>query len=188
MQTTDEGARQIKTQVNQCLNKLRAEWGCEGLTEDLIVYCIENALPIISNFPEDNRHGAVEKTIVFQKTVQDGNNWIRECQLGLEIDADQASTSTGQNGHLGCEIYFAGKDRCVGKTIMDARAGRRVFKMHAYLPDGQNPPHYRHEPGSDDSSITYPPSEIAHAGRDLNAEHRCRITRTGHREELKARL
>lgn len=188
VQTTDEGARQIRTQVTQCLNGLRAEWGCEGLTEDLVVYCVENAGPLISNFPEANRRGTVQMTLVLEKTVQDGSQWVRECQLAVEIDADQANANLKQNGHLGCEIYFAGKDKCVGKTMMDARIGRRVFKMHAFLPNGENPPHFRHEPGSDHSSTTYPPSEHAHPGQDLNALHRCRQTRMGHREELRARL
>lgn len=111
--------------------------------------------------------------------VREGVDWIKECQISVEIDADKASTSTGQNGHLGCEIFFVNKKRCIGKTMKDSRAGLRIFKTHAYLPDGLDSPHYRRGPHSEEEAISQPAPRLDQPGSDLTILYRCRLTRTG---------
>ena len=180
VQTTDQGAAEIKKQADSCLETIRDEYGCEGITEEMVRYCLENADPILSDFAGANRKGATEKTVVVEKCVKDGDEWTRECQIAVEIDADEANAGMDHSGHLGCEIYFANKNKCAGKTMKDPRIGRRVFKMHASLPDGQNPPHYRHEPGSEGSVVVYPASEQTNPGSDLKVLYRCRIKTKGH--------
>ena len=145
----------------------------------MVKYCLDNADSVISDFAGANRNGATEKTVVVEKYVKDGNDWVRECQIAVEIDADEANQRLAQNGHLGCEIYFANKNKCAGRTMKDSRIGKRIFKMHASLPDGQNPPHYRHEPDSDEITVVHPASEYKQPGSDLKVMYRCKITTVG---------
>lgn len=139
----------------------------------------DNADSAISDFARANRNGATEKTVVVEKYDKDGDEWIRECQIAVEIDADEANKFFSQNGHLGCEIYFANKNKCAGRTMKDFRIGKRIFKMHASLLDGQDPPHYRHEPDSDEITVVRPASKFEQPGRDLKVRYRYKITTVG---------
>jgi hypothetical protein len=182
---TDQAAAKIKEQADNCLKALHSGHGCEGVTPDMIEYCKDRAGDMIKSFAAANQGGVVQKTIVVEKIVREGRaKWVKECQVSLEIDADKASTRTGQNGHLGCEVYFANKAQCVGKFMGDWRAGKRIFKMHAYLPRGQDPPHSRHEQDDKEHNTilhegsTWGEERKIKQGENWEVLYRCRITTT----------
>lgn len=140
----EEASHELKKEAEKGLQKLRKDHGCEGVTADMKKRCEEWALPMIAGFAKENHNdGCVQLTAVVEKQVQDGNGWVKECQVSVEVDADFANERLGQTGHMGCEIYFANKEACVGKGFNATTAGQRVLKKHAYLPEGINPPYYR---------------------------------------------
>ncbi|KAJ8119590.1 hypothetical protein ONZ43_g3492 [Nemania bipapillata] len=177
---TDQAAAAIKKEADSCFGSGCKAHGCEGVTKDMMDYCLQNAGPMMADFASANRDGCVQKTIVVEKMVQDGSgNWVKECQMAAEVDADPVNPRLEQSGHLGCEIYFANKEACLERPMSEWRAGRRILKVHAFLPDGTNPPHYRHEQGGEEHETTSHPGSSMHTrGRDLKVLYRCRIVTT----------
>ncbi|KIK60903.1 hypothetical protein GYMLUDRAFT_244056 [Collybiopsis luxurians FD-317 M1] len=186
--TTDEGVTEIQQAVSECINGMRREFGTQGVSQDMIDCCHQYADPIIANFANQNRDGETQGTVLVEKWVLEHGTteWTKECQTSIEIDADQRNAKLNQRGHVGCEIYFANKERCIEKTKEDWKAGRRILKMHAYLPEGQDPPHYRHEDGGsgEDPNIEPPRTtpEQRVAGPDLQVMYRCTVRRQGFTE------
>ncbi|KAK4203021.1 hypothetical protein QBC40DRAFT_319142 [Triangularia verruculosa] len=176
VQTASEAVDKIWAQVDGFLGGIRQEFGREGVTETMVKYCQQNVKPLILNFEGLNKKGVKEMGLVFEKQVKVApDTWEKECQISIEIDADKRNEKLKQNGHFGCEIYFANKDRCVGKTMDDPRAGTRLFKMHAFLP--QDPPFYRHGPGKEERVVVFPGSELKEA--DQAILYRCKMVTLG---------
>ena len=176
MQTAREAVNEIWTQADGLLAGIRNEFGREGVTETMVKYCQQHAKPLIIEFEGLNKKGVKEMTLVFEKQVKvPTDSWRKECQISIEIDADEANEKLKQNGHFGCEIYFANEQRCVDKTMDDPRAGIRLFKMHAFLP--RDPPFYRHGPGKEERVVVFPGSELKEG--DQKILYRCKKVTIG---------
>lgn len=186
--TTDAGADRICTEVNRCLRGIQQDYGTQAVSRHMIECCHKYADQIIEDFAERNREGETEAIVLVEKWVHEprGAHWTKECQISVEIDADGANANTGQTGHLGCEMYFAQKGAFAveDKNTELWRLGKPKLKVHAYLANGQDPPHVRHEGTSQgpDPFMETPRTtpEQRNVGRDLHIMYRCSVTRRGY--------